>query len=113
MYKTVTFLGGKDAGPQKTGRQVWAPPPHPQDSAEPLGFCRKVLQKVSHSKKPVEETFRRTPKVLQNFGSQTQLFRPCNLYWGGKMYRKAKPREDGLLETIFGDPPKMVSEEVT
>ena len=29
---------------------------------------------------------------------------------GGKTYRKAKPREDGQLETIFRDTPKAVSE---
>ena len=29
---------------------------------------------------------------------------------GGKTYRKSKPREDGLVETIFEDPPKAVSE---
>ena len=28
--------------------------------------------------------------------------------WG--TYRKAKPREDGPVETIFGDPPKAVFE---
>ena len=32
---------------------------------------------------------------------------------GGKTYRKAKPREDGLSETIFRDPPKLVSEAVS
>ena len=42
-----------------------------------LRNCRKIQQKVSHSKKPVEEKFWRTPKVLQNFGSQTQLFKSC------------------------------------
>ena len=31
----------------------------------------------------------------------------------GQTYRKAKPREDGPLETIFRDPPKAVSEVVT
>ena len=30
-----------------------------------------------------------------------------------KTYRKAKPREDGPLEAIFGDPPKAVSEVVS
>ena len=30
---------------------------------------------------------------------------------GGKTYRKGKPREDGLLETMFGESPKAVSEE--
>ena len=49
-------------------------PKVPQNSAEPLGFCRKVLQNVSHSKRPVGERFCRTSKVLQNFGSQAQLF---------------------------------------
>ena len=33
-------------------RRVLAPKV-PQNSAEPLGFCRKVLQNVSHSKKLV------------------------------------------------------------
>ena len=32
---------------------------------------------------------------------------------GGKTYRKAKPREDGLSETIFRDLPKAVSEAVS
>ena len=36
-------------------------PKVPQNSAEPLGFCRQVLQNVSHTKKPVEERFCRTP----------------------------------------------------
>ena len=32
---------------------------------------------------------------------------------GGKTYQRAKPREDGPLATIFGDPPKAVFEGVT
>ena len=36
--------------------------------------------------------------------SQTRLGRAKG---GGKTYRKAKPREDGPLETIFRDPPKL------
>ena len=32
---------------------------------------------------------------------------------GGKTYRKAKPREDGPSEAVFGGPPKTVSEVVT
>ena len=39
-------------------------PKVPQNSAEPSGFCRQVLRNVSHSTKPVEERFCRTPKVL-------------------------------------------------
>ena len=48
--------------------------PPPQNSAEPW-FCGRfhiVLKKT-----PVEELFFRTTKVLQNVGSQAQLFRPC------------------------------------
>ena len=56
--------------------------------APDLGFCRKVLRNVSQSKELVEERFCRTPKVLQNFGSQTQLFRPC----------KISPRNGSLLK---------------
>ena len=43
-----------------------------QSSAEPLGFCRKVLQNGSDSQKPGEERF---PK-----GSAELLFRPCKLF---------------------------------
>ena len=52
-------------------------------------------------------------------GKLKQLWtRLGTLFWaelerGGKTYRKAKPREDGPLKPIFGDPPKMVSEDVT
>ena len=52
------------------------PPLPPQNSAEPLGLCRRVLQKSLHSRKPAEEPSHRTLKVLQNFGSQAQLFGP-------------------------------------
>ena len=31
----------------------------------------------------------------------------------GKTYRRAKPHKDGPLETVFGQPPKAVSEGVT
>ena len=48
----------------------------PPNSAEPLGFCRKVLQNVSHGKKPVEERFCRTPKVLQNPKGSAELWEP-------------------------------------
>ena len=34
----------------------------PKNSAEPLGFCRKALQNVSRSKKPVEEPHRFCPR---------------------------------------------------
>ena len=44
------------------------PPPPPQNSADRLGFCRKVLRKVLHSKKLVEEKLCRTPTVLPDFG---------------------------------------------
>ena len=52
-------------------------PALPQNSAENLWYCRKVLQKVSHRKKLVKEKFCRTPQNLQNFGNPAQLFRPC------------------------------------
>ena len=48
----------KKAGPQKAGP---GPKSYPK-FCETLGFCRKVLQNVSHSKKLVEERFCRTPK---------------------------------------------------
>ena len=56
-------------------RRVRACPPPPQNSAETLGFCRKVLWKVSHCKHLVEELSYRAPKVLHNFGSQAQSLR--------------------------------------
>ena len=46
----------------------------PRNSAERLGFCRKVLRKGLHSRKTAEGFSHRTPKVLQSFGSQAQLF---------------------------------------
>ena len=69
--KTVgtLLLGRREAGPQKTGPgsdRSGLPPP-PQNSVETLGFCRKVLWKVSHGEK----------KLLQDFGSQAKLFRPA------------------------------------
>ena len=42
-----------------------------ENSAEPLGFCRKTLQNISHSRKPVDGRFCR---------SQDQLFRPCKFF---------------------------------
>ena len=60
-------------------------------------------------------------KEFQQFRGKDQLISAQNRLLlakagrggGGKTYRKAKPREDGLSETIFRDPPKMVSEEVS
>ena len=86
------FVGGKAASPQKTGPGSQRLPRH---SAEPLGFCRKVLQNVSHSKKLVDERFCRTPKVLQNFGSQAQLFRPC------KFFSHFSPKKCLFLQSNF------------
>ena len=43
-----------------------------QNSAEPLGFCRRVLRKGLHKKSARER------KILQEFGSQAQLLRPCH-----------------------------------
>ena len=48
-------------------RPVRAPPPPHQNSGECWGFCRRVLRKGLHSRKPAEEPSHRTPKVLQNF----------------------------------------------
>ena len=53
---------------------------HHADIRGQLGFCRKVLRKASQNQKPVEESSYRTPKALQNFGSQAQLLRPCKAY---------------------------------
>ena len=53
-------------GRKKSVRRVLVPFPPPRDSAEP-----------SHGRKPAERPSHRTTKVLQNFGSQAQLFRPC------------------------------------
>ena len=76
---TMLLLGGKSRS-SKASKDGPGLPKVPQNSAEPLGFCRKVLEKVSHSRKPVEERFCRTPKVLQNLGNQAQLFRPCKFF---------------------------------
>ena len=52
-----------------------------QNSAEPLGFCRRVLRKGLHSRRPVEEPSHKTPKVLQKFGSQAQLLRALSKFF--------------------------------
>ena len=54
-------------------------PRPPQNSAEPLGFCRKVLQEVSHSKACWREVLR-NPEDSAELGSQAQLFRPCKFF---------------------------------
>ena len=56
--------------------------PNPwQNSAEPVGFCRRVLRNLLHGRNPAAEPSCRTPKVLQNFGSQAQLFRPLSKFF--------------------------------
>ena len=42
----------------------------PQNSAEPLGLCKKVLQNVSHFKKLGEERFCRTPNIRRTLGAK-------------------------------------------
>ena len=69
------------ASPQKTGPGSPLPP---QSSAESLGLCRRDLQNLLHARKPAEDSSHRTPKVLQNFGSQAQLFRPFK--FGGSLF---------------------------
>ena len=73
------MMGGKRASPQKTGPGSQHPHP-PQNPAEPLGFCTMVLRNLLHGRKPAEEDSHRTPKILQNFWSQAQLFRPCKFF---------------------------------
>ena len=55
------ILGRKRTLSSKDGSGL---PKVPQNSAEPLGFRRKVLQNVSQGKKLVEERFCRTPPFL-------------------------------------------------
>ena len=83
------FYGRKNSGCSKDGSGL----PIPQNSAEHSVFCREVLQNASHSKKLVEERFCRTPKVLQNFGSQAQFFRPCQFF---AHFRDIQRSFDGL-----------------
>ena len=63
-------MGGdlKRTGPQKTRGSGLSSVP--QNSAEPLGFCRRACIVENLLKKPLTET----QKVLQNFGSEAQLF---------------------------------------
>ena len=61
--------------------KTWAqtckpPPPHPRILQNLWGSAGGFCKNLSHSRKPAEEPSRRTPKVLQNFGSQAQLPRP-------------------------------------
>ena len=57
--------------------------------------------------------------LVQSRPHEKFISRPFLGFWAelkggrGKTFRKAKPREDGPLETIFGDPPKTVSEVFT
>ena len=63
---------GRELGGANTGGKEAGPPN--QNSAELLGFCRKVLWKVLKiEKKPVEEPSYRTPRILQNSACQTLL----------------------------------------
>ena len=57
----------------KEKKRVPAPLSSPEFCGS-FGFCRKVVWTVSHNRKPVEDPSYRTPKILQNFGSQTQVF---------------------------------------
>ena len=68
---------------------------------------------------PILDENRRAPLVL-GLGSGGKLprhFQTPVLHWIsfslGETYCIAKPREDGRLETVFGDPLKAVSEGVT
>ena len=77
VFMDILQVGKREVGPPKTGsgsllllllhRSLF-------------GFCRKVLWKGSHSKKPVEEPSHRTSNVLQTSGSQEQFFRPCKVF---------------------------------
>ena len=77
LFSHLISVGGKKPVLKRLVR-------HPKGSPE---FCGTfgVLQEGSaerftYGKKLVEERFCRTPKVLQNFGSQAQLFRPCKFF---------------------------------
>ena len=75
--------GRKEAGPQKEG------------------FCRKVLRKVSHNKKPVDEKFCIPQKVLQSFGSQAQIFRPRKMPLNNPKYPLLRDILDDLRATFL------------
>ena len=79
--KSPPFFNAKFAGKheQKTFTKFFWRGGKVKNSAEPLGFCRKVLQKISHSKKSVEEKLCRTPKVLQNFGEPNPAFQALRI----------------------------------
>ena len=51
----------------------------PPEFCGTIGVAKRVLRKGLQSRKPAEPSHR-TPKVLQNFGSQAQLFRPCKFF---------------------------------
>ena len=70
LTNVTTFLGGKNACPQKTGLAKV-----PQNSAEL--FCRKVLQNVAHSKEPIEARFCTTPKFCRALRAKPRFSCPA------------------------------------
>ena len=58
----------------------WLPDPHPRILHNLWVSAEGVLRNLLQSRKPVEEPLHTTPKVLQNFESQAQLFRHCKFF---------------------------------
>ena len=68
-------------------RRARAPKPPAQNSADPLGFCRRARRNLLRSRKPAEEPSHRTPKGSAELGSQAKLVRRCKFFsqhcgWG-------------------------------
>ena len=77
MIWEVQDLWGKESIGRKRSRSSKNGPgllKVPQNSAEPLGFCRKVLQEGSHSKMFVEERFCRTLVAKPSFSGPCKFF---------------------------------------
>ena len=94
------FLAGKESRSSKgkeAGQKDMSGLPPPQNSAQPWGSVEG-----SHSENLVEEPSYRTPNVLQNFGSQTQLFRPMQILLTFLKHYYAVVEETPFLGRMLG-----------
>ena len=62
----------KKAGPQKT------PPPLPPNSAEPLGFCRRVLWNLLHSRNLLKNVHTELQRLCRTLGAKPRFSDPAN-----------------------------------
>ena len=100
------LIGAHDCNPSPGKSSIWRAEETSenglgsQSSAEPLGFCVRVLQQVFYCAKGTSEPSYRTPKVLQNsggrgLGAQASLLR-TGLFPPPRASQKTKENRRGL-----------------